>query len=169
MKTDAPPFSEMHAAGVPRSPYSIYVDWFAKQDNGRLATKSQEAEAFFRRTGITFNVYGQQDAEERLIPFDLVPRIISSREWMKLSRGIEQRHSQFTSCYQTAKKSSSLSNAHHEYPLIVTAGKTNEASLRTSLLRVLRTTLLSTIPYSVYLSVSVCYHKSVPFGFLTYL
>ena len=46
---------------------------------------------FFRRTGITFNVYGQQDAQERLIPFDLVPRIVSSREWTKLSKGIEQR------------------------------------------------------------------------------
>ena len=91
MKTDAAPFSEMHASGAPRSPYSGYDEWFAKQNNGRLATKSLEAEAFFRRSGITFNVYGQQDAEERLIPFDLVPRIISSREWTKLSQGIEQR------------------------------------------------------------------------------
>ena len=91
MKDDEAPFSEMHAAGVPRSPYASYDAWFSKQDNGRLTTKTQEAEAFFRRTGITFNVYGQQDAEERLIPFDLVPRIISSREWTKLSRGIEQR------------------------------------------------------------------------------
>ena len=84
-------FSEMHTAGEPRRPYASYNDWFAKQNNERLATKSREAEAFFRRTGITFNVYGQQDAEERLIPFDLVPRIISSREWGKLSKGIEQR------------------------------------------------------------------------------
>jgi len=91
MKTDQLPFSEMYASGAPRSPYSTYDEWFATQNNARLATKSQEAEAFFRRTGITFNVYGQQDAQERLIPFDLVPRIISSREWTKLSKGIEQR------------------------------------------------------------------------------
>ena len=84
-------FSEMHDSGMPRAPYSGYDAWFAQQDNARLATKSQEAEAFFRRTGITFNVYGDEDAEERLIPFDLVPRIISSREWAKLSKGIEQR------------------------------------------------------------------------------
>ncbi|WP_341862644.1 circularly permuted type 2 ATP-grasp protein [Gymnodinialimonas sp. 57CJ19] len=84
-------FSEMYAGSTPRSPYTKYDAWFAGQNNARLATKSQEAEAFFRRTGITFNVYGQQDAEERLIPFDLVPRIISSREWTKLSKGIEQR------------------------------------------------------------------------------
>ncbi|MDP5359782.1 MAG: circularly permuted type 2 ATP-grasp protein, partial [Paracoccaceae bacterium] len=41
--------------------------------------------------GITFNVYGQDDAEERLIPFDLVPRILSNGEWSKLSKGIDQR------------------------------------------------------------------------------
>ncbi|WP_083100122.1 circularly permuted type 2 ATP-grasp protein [Pseudophaeobacter leonis] len=84
-------FSEMHVAGEARPPYKGYDAWFAKQNTGRLATKSEEAEAFFRRSGITFNVYGQQDAEERLIPFDLVPRIISPREWTKLSKGIEQR------------------------------------------------------------------------------
>ena len=56
-----------------------------------MIKKSKEAEAFFRRTGITFNVYGQADAQERLIPFDLIPRIISNREWTRLSKGIEQR------------------------------------------------------------------------------
>ncbi len=82
----------MHtSSGQPRPPYVGYDAWFAKQNNERLAQKSKEAEAFFRRTGITFNVYGEHDAEERLIPFDLVPRIISSREWTKLSKGIEQR------------------------------------------------------------------------------
>lgn len=74
-----------------RSPYSGYQDWFGNEDATRLNKKSKEAEAFFRRTGITFNVYGQADAQERLIPFDLVPRILSNREWTKLSRGIEQR------------------------------------------------------------------------------
>jgi len=84
-------FCEMNGDGAPRTPYTAYDAWFANQNNERLAKKSQEAEAFFRRTGITFNVYGQSDAEERLIPFDLVPRILSAREWTKLSKGIEQR------------------------------------------------------------------------------
>ena len=53
--------------------------------------KATEAETFFRRTGITFNVYGAAEADERLIPFDIVPRIISAREWARLTRGIEQR------------------------------------------------------------------------------
>ena len=81
----------MNAQGSVRSPYMTYKSWFDRQDVERLSKKAQEAEAFFRRTGITFNVYGQTDAEERLIPFDLVPRILSNNEWTKLSRGIEQR------------------------------------------------------------------------------
>ncbi|WP_322889060.1 MULTISPECIES: circularly permuted type 2 ATP-grasp protein [unclassified Yoonia] len=84
-------FDEMLGATGARPPYTGYDAWFSAQDRGRLAKKAAEAEAFFRRTGITFNVYGQSDAEERLIPFDLVPRIVSSNEWARLSRGIEQR------------------------------------------------------------------------------
>jgi len=91
MDTEINHFDEMLSASGARSPYTGYDEWFTAQDARRLAKKSAEAEAFFRRTGITFNVYGQSDAEERLIPFDLVPRIISSSEWSKLSRGIEQR------------------------------------------------------------------------------
>nr|WP_253196019.1 circularly permuted type 2 ATP-grasp protein [Roseovarius sp. PS-C2] len=53
--------------------------------------KQREADTLFRLTGITFNVYGRAEAEERLIPFDIIPRIISGPEWARLSRGIEQR------------------------------------------------------------------------------
>ena len=74
-----------------RAPYAKYQKWFSQEDPARLTKKSKEAEAFFRRTGITFNVYGQSAAQERLIPFDLIPRIIANREWTKLSKGIEQR------------------------------------------------------------------------------
>jgi len=85
-------FNEMQDGdGHPRLPYKTYNSWFENEDISRLHKKSAEAEAFFRRTGITFNVYGQQEAVERLIPFDIVPRIISAREWAKLERGIEQR------------------------------------------------------------------------------
>ncbi|WP_075996665.1 circularly permuted type 2 ATP-grasp protein [Salaquimonas pukyongi] len=85
-------FNEMsNTDGTPRDPYRGYVQWFEGEDIQRLKKKSAEAEAFFRRTGITFNVYGQQEATERLIPFDIVPRIISASEWSKLERGIEQR------------------------------------------------------------------------------
>ena len=56
-----------------------------------MRLKQREAEELFRLMGITFNVYGREEAEERLIPFDIVPRILSGREWRRLSRGIEQR------------------------------------------------------------------------------
>jgi len=92
---DAPPpakFDEMLAPdGTVRDAYRQYQEWLSQQDSAWMRRKSFEAESFFRSTGITFNVYGQDDAEERLIPFDMVPRIIAAAEWRKLSRGIEQR------------------------------------------------------------------------------
>ena len=85
-------YDEMHGSdGSIRTAYRGYQNWLAEQDAGWMRRKGFEAESFFRRTGITFNVYGDDDAEERLIPFDMVPRIISGAEWRRLSRGIEQR------------------------------------------------------------------------------
>lgn len=77
--------------GETRDPYREYDDLFSRIDPAKLKQKSKDAEAFFRRTGITFNVYGEADADERLIPFDLLPRIISAKEWTTLKKGIEQR------------------------------------------------------------------------------
>src|SRR6056297_935956 len=74
-----------------RAPYQGFHTWFDSEDPRRLRAKQREAEELFRLTGITFNVYGRAEAEERLIPFDIIPRIISGSEWLKLSRGIEQR------------------------------------------------------------------------------
>jgi uncharacterized circularly permuted ATP-grasp superfamily protein len=77
--------------GKTREAYREYDKLFSTIDPARLQQKSKDAEAFFRRTGITFNVYGEADADERLIPFDLLPRIISAREWGIVRKGIEQR------------------------------------------------------------------------------
>ena len=86
------PFDEMLVDdGNVRSPYERFQKWFARQEAPSLATKAGEAESFFRRTGITYNVYGADEAAERLIPFDMVPRIISGKEWAPLAEGIEQR------------------------------------------------------------------------------
>jgi uncharacterized circularly permuted ATP-grasp superfamily protein len=85
-------FDEMYGDGsFLRVPYREYEAWFAAEDAARLRRKSDEAETMFRRTGITFNVYGASEGDERLIPFDIVPRILSGREWARLERGIEQR------------------------------------------------------------------------------
>lgn len=85
-------FDEMiNADGSVRPAYAEFRQWFDSQDKGWLRRQDAEAERFFRRIGITFNVYGDDAAEERLIPFDMIPRIITAREWRKLTRGIEQR------------------------------------------------------------------------------
>ena len=85
-------FDEMFSAdGSLRGSYEEIGRWFNAEDASRLRAKQREAEEVFRLTGITFNVYGKAEAEERLIPFDIVPRVISGREWQRLERGIEQR------------------------------------------------------------------------------
>ena len=92
MASKPPCFDEMlNEDGTPRAAYAAYHKWFSEQDCTHLKQKARDAEEFFRRTGITFAVYGDDEAEERLIPFDIIPRIVSAREWTKLSRGIEQR------------------------------------------------------------------------------
>jgi uncharacterized circularly permuted ATP-grasp superfamily protein len=74
-----------------RAPYAILETWLAGQSTGTLRRKQQEADSIFRRLGITFSVHDTENALERLIPFDLVPRILSAAEWRQLERGIEQR------------------------------------------------------------------------------
>ena len=92
MAESAPCFDEMLSAdGSVRGAYSDYSDWYHRQDPGLMRRKGQEAETFFRKTGITFNVYGDDAGEERLLPFDMIPRIITAGEWRKLVKGIEQR------------------------------------------------------------------------------
>jgi len=90
--TNAPKFDEMlNEDGTVRSAYADFRNWYDAQDKSWLKRQDGEAERFFRRIGITFNVYGESDAEERLIPFDMIPRIITAKEWRKLTKGIEQR------------------------------------------------------------------------------
>lgn len=85
-------FNEMFAEdGTARPAYADYQRWFDAQDAGAMAVKAKDAETIFRRTGITFAVYGEAEASERLIPFDPVPRILSASEWRRLQAGIEQR------------------------------------------------------------------------------
>lgn len=86
------PFNEMlNADGSVREPYRVLANWIENQPDNSLKKMSSDAEGIFRRLGITFAVYGQQEADERLIPFDVIPRIISGAEWRRLSKGIEQR------------------------------------------------------------------------------
>jgi uncharacterized circularly permuted ATP-grasp superfamily protein len=90
----APPgvYDEMlDAAQSPRAHYAAYADWLASMSEDQMAGKRAEADLIFRRIGITFSVYGEQGGTERLIPSDVVPRIIAADEWDRLEEGLVQR------------------------------------------------------------------------------
>ena len=85
-------FDEMGRAGEPvRALYGKVARWLDETPADLLASRRAQAEYMFRRIGITFGVYGDKDAAERLIPFDIVPRLISRAEWRKLEAGLTQR------------------------------------------------------------------------------
>ncbi|WP_404406082.1 circularly permuted type 2 ATP-grasp protein [Pelagibacterium halotolerans] len=85
-------FDEMlNADGSVRDPYRILGEWLDSQPTQALRQLSRDAETIFRRLGITFAVYGSNESTERLIPFDVIPRVISAAEWRRLEKGIEQR------------------------------------------------------------------------------
>ena len=77
--------------GIVREPYTRIDKWLKKLGKEDIERALRESEARFRRQGITFAVYGDDKASERLIPFDIVPRVFAANEWRKLSAGIEQR------------------------------------------------------------------------------
>ncbi|MFN3350862.1 circularly permuted type 2 ATP-grasp protein [Pseudorhodoplanes sp.] len=85
-------FDEMNGVnGQIRPAYAQLSAWLSEIRPDVLDFRRREAEVLFRRIGITFAVYGEADATERLIPFDVIPRILSGEEWRKLKRGLEQR------------------------------------------------------------------------------
>jgi uncharacterized circularly permuted ATP-grasp superfamily protein len=85
-------FDEMHGSGQDVRPaYQELARWLKETPSETLEYRRQEAELLFRRIGITFAVYGEAAATERLIPFDVLPRIISGAEWSLLERGLKQR------------------------------------------------------------------------------
>jgi uncharacterized circularly permuted ATP-grasp superfamily protein len=77
--------------GSVRPHYQPFADWLAGTEPDRIAQKRAEADVMFHRVGITFAVYGEESGTERLIPFDIVPRIIPAREWLMLEQGLRQR------------------------------------------------------------------------------
>jgi uncharacterized circularly permuted ATP-grasp superfamily protein len=85
-------FNEMGPArGETRALYRHIERWLEETPADVLASRRAQAEYMFRRIGITFGVYGDKDAAERLIPFDIIPRLISRAEWERLEAGITQR------------------------------------------------------------------------------
>jgi uncharacterized circularly permuted ATP-grasp superfamily protein len=85
-------FDEMNGTdGGLRPAYRELSRWLGEISHDVLDQRRREAELLFRRIGITFAVYGEADAQERLIPFDVLPRILAAAEWDHLRAGLEQR------------------------------------------------------------------------------
>ncbi|MGY4396520.1 putative circularly permuted ATP-grasp superfamily protein [Sphingomonas sp. UYAg733] len=87
-------FDEVMGQGggtTPRAELAALGRWIEETPAGELRRRQQSAEATFRQLGITFAVYGDSDASERIIPFDIVPRIFLANEWARLSEGLIQR------------------------------------------------------------------------------
>jgi uncharacterized circularly permuted ATP-grasp superfamily protein len=85
-------FDEMRGSdGEVRTPYAALSRWLDGLPPDLLDHRRREAELIFRRIGITFAVYGEAESTERLIPFDVIPRILAAQEWDVLRRGLEQR------------------------------------------------------------------------------
>ncbi|RTL49144.1 MAG: circularly permuted type 2 ATP-grasp protein [Bradyrhizobiaceae bacterium] len=85
-------FDEMNGpAGDLRSAYKELAVWLKDTPPDALEYRRKEAELLFRRIGITFAVYGDNESTERLIPFDVIPRILSGKEWTTLEKGLKQR------------------------------------------------------------------------------
>lgn len=85
-------YDEMNAAdGTVRENYRSYTSWLKAMPDDFIARKREAADVAFHRAGITFAVYGEANSQERLIPFDIVPRIIPAQEWTRLETGLRQR------------------------------------------------------------------------------
>ena len=90
-------YDEMHGSdgeipgGEILAHYRHYSQWLASQPANRILQKRHEAEVMFHRVGITFAVYGEEAGAERLIPFDIIPRIIQADDWALLESGLKQR------------------------------------------------------------------------------
>lgn len=85
-------FDEMTGTdGAVRAPYGGLSQWLREVEPAVLDYRRREAELVFRRIGITFAVYSDVEAQERLIPFDVLPRILAAAEWDVLRHGLEQR------------------------------------------------------------------------------
>jgi len=81
----------LDARGEVRPHYQAFSQWLSQQSADAMAARQIEADLSFRRVGITFSVAGDEAGTERLIPFDLIPRIIPADEWQRLDAGLKQR------------------------------------------------------------------------------
>ena len=85
-------YDEMFLAdGSPRSGARLLQERIASLPDGELLARQAAAERLLLQNGITFNVYSDSAATEKIFPFDIIPRIVEAAEWDWLEKGLKQR------------------------------------------------------------------------------
>ncbi|MEL6879230.1 MAG: circularly permuted type 2 ATP-grasp protein [Cyanobacteria bacterium J06607_10] len=79
------------ARGVPRTAAALLIERIESLSIDTLIRRQQAAQNTLFKLGVTFNVYGDTQGSERVFPFDVVPRVISGKEWKRLEKGLQQR------------------------------------------------------------------------------
>ena len=84
-------FDEMYSDDAQIRKHYLQVNsWLRTMSSTVISQKNFEAESHFKRIGITFSVK-DDDMTERIIPFDLIPRILTNYEWVRIEKGVLQR------------------------------------------------------------------------------
>ncbi|ANC91633.1 circularly permuted type 2 ATP-grasp protein [Azospirillum humicireducens] len=85
-------FDELFGAmDLPAEHTALIRQRLAALDFDELRRRAQDAERELYNLGITFIVYSDKDAVDRILPFDVIPRVISAQEWKHLEAGVTQR------------------------------------------------------------------------------
>lgn len=85
-------FDELFASdGVPHPAAAGLVEQLDALSRADLKRRQKQAEDILYQSGNTFNVYGDKKGTEKILPFDIIPRLVSAADWDKLERGINQR------------------------------------------------------------------------------
>jgi uncharacterized circularly permuted ATP-grasp superfamily protein len=71
--------------------YERLLEHFSSLPTNELQRRKQAADLSFLSQGITFTVYGREEGTEKIFPYDLLPRIITSAEWARVEHGLTQR------------------------------------------------------------------------------
>jgi uncharacterized circularly permuted ATP-grasp superfamily protein len=84
-------WDEMFRAGAVRPEYQAFVAALENLAGSEMTRKDELAKKLFMSQGITFTVYSSGEGIEKIFPFDVIPRIISNSEWLRIEAGIKQR------------------------------------------------------------------------------
>lgn len=84
-------WDEMYDTQGVREPYRGIFNFLNSVPSDELNRKEELAKRLFMSQGITFTVYSSGEGIERIFPFDVIPRIITGKEWSIIEEGIKQR------------------------------------------------------------------------------